>query len=134
MEAVRELRWRRQRLRAMLYLYMVFLLSGVLVGLLWRLSDTSVFVRVRLLSEIATSLGFVWFCSADARLVGRPLLPLARVGIFLFWPAGVPIYLLWARRFRGLGLLLLHGVLLFLVYVTPALATAYLVYGDWIPE
>jgi len=42
----------------------------------------------------------------------------------------VPIYLLWARRLRGLGILLLHGISLLLTYVAAFLATAYLAYGE----
>ena len=31
---------------------------------------------------------------------------IAKLGIFLLWPVGVPLYLLWARRLRGLAVLL----------------------------
>ena len=78
---------------------------------------------------LARQLGFMWFCTLDAKLVGKPLLRLARVGIFLGWPVGVPVYLLWARRLSGLGVLLLHGFLLVLVLGGSMLATGYLVYG-----
>lgn len=134
METTLEARWRRRRRSALVYLYAVFLLSGLLIGLLWHASDPDVFLRVRLLSAIAISLGFMWYCSADARLLGKPLLPMARVGIFILWPAGVPIYLVWAHQFRGLGVLLLHGFLLLLIYVASAMATAYLTYGGWFVE
>jgi hypothetical protein len=130
METASEIRWRRRRRNAMVYLYSVFLLTGVLRGLLWYSSDANVFLRVELLSAIATSLGFMWYCTADARLVGKPLLPIARVGIFILWPAGVPVYLLWARRLKGLGILLLHGVLLVLVLAVSMVAAGYLTYGE----
>jgi hypothetical protein len=130
METTFHVQWRRQRCRALVYLYVTFLLSGVLFGLLWRSSDADAFLWARLLSAIAISLGFMWYCTADARLLGKPLLPMARVGIFIFWLAGVPIYLFWARQFKGLGLLLLHGLLLFLTYLISAMAVAYLAYGD----
>ncbi len=84
METISESRWRRQRRNALVYLYAVFLLTGVCVcGLLWFSSDANVFPRVELLYAIAVSLGFMWYCTADARLLGKPLLPLARVGIFV---------------------------------------------------
>lgn len=130
METVSESRWRRQRRIALIYLYVVFLFMGVLRGLLWCSSDANAIVHGELLFAIAVSLGFMWYCTADARLMGRPLLPLARLGIFLLWQAGVPIYLLWARRLKGLGVLLLHGFLLLLVLVVSGLITAYLVCGD----
>lgn len=130
MEATLDIRWRRQRRGALVYLYAVFLVSGVLVGLLWYSSDADVVLRLQLLYAIGISLGFMWYCSADARLMGKSLLPLARIGIFILWPAGVPIYLLWARRLRGLGLLLLHGILLVSVKVAATLIAAYLAYGE----
>lgn len=130
METTSESRWRRQRRNALVFLYAVFLLMGVLNGLLWFSADEGVFLRVQLLFAIAVSLGFMWYCTADARLLGKPLLPPARVGIFVLWLAGVPIYLLWARRLRGLGILLLHGISLLLTYVAAFLATAYLAYGE----
>lgn len=130
METISESRWRRQRRNALVFLYAAFLLMGALSGLLCFSADEGAFLRVQLLFAIAVSLGFMWYCTADARLLGKPLLPLARVGIFAFWPAGVPIYLLWARRLRGLGILLLHGISLLLTCVAAFLATAYLAYGE----
>lgn len=130
METVSGNRWRRQRRNALVYLYAVFLLMGVLRGLLWFSADEGASLRVQLLFAIAISLGFMWYCTADARLLGRPLLPIARVGIFILWPAGVPIYLLWVRRLKGLGLLLLHGISLLLTYAATFLVTAYLAYGE----
>lgn len=130
METTLDVRWRRQRRVALVYLYAVFLVSGVLAGLLWYSSDADAILRLQLLYAIAVSLGFMWYCSADARLMGKPLLPLARIGIFILWPAGVPIYLLWVRRLRGLGHLLLHGLLLAVIKVAAATGAAYLAYGE----
>ena len=79
---------------------------------------------------LASQLGFMWFCTLDARLVGKALPQLARIGIFVAWPLGVPIYFVWARRFTGLGLLLLHGVLWLLVFVVTAMAVFYFGYGS----
>jgi hypothetical protein len=85
---------------------------------------------VELLLGLSTCLAFAWFCSVDGRLAGKPLLQLAKVGIFFGWPVGVPIYLLWARGVRGLGFLLLHGFLLLGVLLCAALLTNYLLSGN----
>jgi hypothetical protein len=111
-------------------LYVLSALLGVYSGAVTnsaqaRLPPESA-ARIELLLCIATCLGFMWFCTIDAKLVGKPLIQLAKLGIFLGWPIGVPLYLLWARGVRGLGLLLLHGVLLFLVLVCSILAGTYL--------
>ncbi len=87
-------------------------------------------MRIHLLQAIPISLGFMWFCSVDAKLAGKPLIQLAKLGIFLGWPIGVPLYLLWARGPRGFVTLVLHGTLLFLLLMVSGLVTGYLVYGD----
>ncbi len=117
----------------LIYLYSLFALSGVHTALTRTLAQTDSGLRIAentlVALALARQLGFMWFCTLDAKLVGKPLLRLARVGIFLGWPVGVPVYLLWARRLRGLGLLVLHGFVLILVAAVSMLATGYLVYG-----
>lgn len=127
----RQLRTRRRVV--LLYLYCL--------SALWAVH--SVFTEVPIETESGTriagntflalvlsgQLGFMWFCTLDARLVGKALPQLARIGIFFGWSLGVPIYLVWARRFRGVGILLLHGALLFLVFVITGLTVFYLRYG-----
>lgn len=78
---------------------------------------------------LAGQLGFMWFCTLDARLVVKPLPQLARIGIFLTWPIAVPIYFVWARQFKGLGLLLLHGVLWILLFLVTFTVLYYLRYS-----
>jgi hypothetical protein len=131
-EATFDDRWRRQRRRALVFLYLAFVLSGTLDGFLMSLPIGSLHpdctFRVWVLTAILLSLGFLWFCTMDARLVGRPLIEMARLSIFLGWPVGVPIYLVWARGTRGLGLLLFHGILLLFARLGAGLVTWYLVY------
>lgn len=43
----------------------------------------------------------IW-CAADATARGRALVWPARIGIFLFWPLGVPVYVVRSRGPRGL--------------------------------
>jgi hypothetical protein len=133
MEAVVQNRFKNQRRNALILLYLAFSLEGVLGGFALGEPEEDFhpdfILRVGLLSGLLLSLGFLGLCSADARLIGRPLVEMARLGIFFGWPVGVPIYLLWARGLRGFGLLLLHGFLLFVTWVCSALAAGYLLYG-----
>lgn len=48
-------------------------------------------------------------CLIDARLLGRRLVCPARLGLLFAWPLAVPIYLIWARGWRGLVAALLLG-------------------------
>ena len=113
-----EQRLRAQHRAIVISLYVLFVLSaGVIVGMSYlppgeRSADIA--ARIDLLLAIPTSLCFMWLCTVDGKLVGKPLIQLAKLGIFLGWPIGVPIYLLWARGIRGLGLLLLYSLLLLL--------------------
>lgn len=124
----REVRTRRRIV--VLYLYGLSALWAVYSVLTYAPAQTESGLRVASCAFVAlalgSQLGFMWFCTLDARLVGKPLPQLARIGIFLGWPLGVPMYLVWARRFKGVGLLLLHGAGLLLISVVAVLITLYL--------
>jgi len=129
-----EKRLKKQRRAVLVLLYVLFLLVGVYAGATANLPSTKLHpdfaARLSLLLFLPVSLGFMWFCTVDAKLAGKPLIQLAKLGIFLGWPVGVPLYLLWARGLRGLATLVLHGTLLFLLGVVSTLITGYLVYGN----
>jgi len=131
-DATIQSRLRRQRRAVLVFLYIVFLLTGLLDGFtvasLPRAAHPDFAVRIKLLEAILLSLGSLGLCTVDARLLGRPLIEMARLGIFFGWPVGVPIYLIWARGLRGLGLLLLHGFLLIVVWLVSVLAVTVLLY------
>ncbi len=129
---------RRERRAILVFLYVLFALWGAYDGTISNLPPAQFqpdfAMRVNLLLSIPLCLGFMWFCTVDAKLAGKPLIQLAKLGIFLGWPIGVPIYLVWARGLKGLGLLLLHGFLLLSITVCVQLSVAYLCYGTiWSP-
>jgi hypothetical protein len=128
-----EQQFRTRRRITLIYLYGLSALWGVYRALtldpLPTESAEGLSNGVFLMLALGTQLGFMWFCSVDARFVGRSLLRLAKIGIFLGWPIGVPIYAIWARGIlRGLGMVLLHGFLLFLTCAGFAVLTV-LVHG-----
>jgi len=134
MEATIQKRWKTRRRGALALLYVSFVLWGADVGLQAGIEPgklpSEFFWRVNLLLAIPLSLASLWFCVADAKLAGKTLVEMARLGIFFLWPIGVPIYLLWARNIRGLGVVLLHGILLCLVGFSSALITMILLICD----
>lgn len=113
-----ELELRRRRLATLVFIYVLAILYGAWIGIAYSPVGpelrADLVARTDLLAGILMSLGFMWLCTADAKLLGKPLIQLAKIGIFLGWPVGVPIYLLWARGVRGFVYLLLYGVLLLL--------------------
>lgn len=125
-----EQRLRTQRRAILVSLYLLLVWYGAVTAGMSHFpsADRSpdFVARIDLLLTIPTSLCFMWLCTVDSRLVGKPLIQLARIGIFLGWPIGVPIYLLWARGIRGLGLLLLHGFLMLLTALGTVLTITYL--------
>lgn len=133
METTVQDRLKRQRRNALVFLYFAFSLTGALDaftmgGPAGNFHPDFAF-RAGLLAGLLLSLGFLCWCTVDARLMGWPLVEMARLGIFFGWPVGVPVYLLWSRRLRGLGLLLLHGFLLIVAAACSMLAAGYLLYG-----
>jgi len=120
----------------LVYLYCLFAAWGAFAALTVEPPKTESAMRLAGIAWVAlaigTSLGFMWFCTLDGKLVGKPIPQLARIGLFVGWPLGVPIYLLWARRLRGLLVLLLHGILLSLLSMATALILAYVYLGpEW---
>ena len=127
----RQLKVRRRKVLAYLYcLWMLWGIHRVFTAVpIETESGTRIAGNTFLALALAGQLGFMWFCTVDAQVVGKPLPQLARIGIFCGWPLGVPIYLVWARRWRGVGMLLLHGFLLLLIYMATGLIGLYLRYG-----
>ena len=72
------------------------------------MSPTNGLLYLLLCAAIASAM--TGWCVADSRILGRPLLPVLQMITFFTWPVAVPMYLMWSRRFRGLGLALLHAV------------------------
>jgi hypothetical protein len=131
-EAV-ERQLRKRPRYALAVLYAAFLVAGACAGFLVGLPEDRIppgfLARTDLLLAILFSLGSMWFCTVDSKLLGKPIIQLAKLGIFLLWPIGVPVYLLWAHRLRGLGLFLLHGCGACLTVLATAIVTACLLYG-----
>ena len=69
------------------------------------------------------------WCVVDSHILGRPMLRITHEMTFLIWPAAVPLYLIWSRRFRGLGITLLHAVGLTVICTVAFIVTALLKYG-----
>lgn len=65
----------------------------------------------------AVGLGFTmaWWAITDASDRGRPIRPALRLLVMAIGWLAVPIYLVWTRRLRGVGWLLLNAVAYVLV-------------------
>jgi hypothetical protein len=59
---------------------------------------------------LAFSILLTYWCIIDSRVMGRPILSSFSWLIFFFWPVGAPSYLIWSRKWRGLGLAVLHAI------------------------
>src|SRR5271157_2809879 len=71
-----------------------------------------------------------YWCIVDGRIAGRPILHSFYWLIFFLWPLAVPIYLIWARRLRGLGFALLHAIGLYGVCFLAFHLAGCLIYGN----
>lgn len=107
---------RRERKRALIWLYGGVTLWGLLTGLL--LENAVVYYFFGFANAfIATN----WL-AIDCRHHDRSVHPVARLLFFIFWPIASFFYLLWTRRLAGLGWWLLNAV---------GLAGAYLLMGTF---
>jgi hypothetical protein len=64
---------------------------------------------LRLFFSLAFAILSTCWCTSDGRIRGRPVLNSFSWLIFFFWPLSVLSYLAWSRKWRGLGLALLHA-------------------------
>jgi hypothetical protein len=87
-------------------------------------------LAVDVLVALAAATVAAYGCVVDSRIVGRPVLQSLHWVLFVAWPVAVPIYLLYSRRLRGLGILVLHAIGLLLVATVAFHLTGYLAYGS----
>jgi hypothetical protein len=84
---------------------------------------------IGILLALAMASAVTYLCIVDSRIVGRPIVQSVHWIMFFTWPIAAPIYLIYSRGWRGVVLLLLHGVGL-IVVVNAAFGLAwYLVHG-----
>ena len=70
----------------------------------------------------------VW-CVADGATRKQVLVWHARIGIFFFWPIGVPIYLVWSRGGRGVVMSAVAVVGWIAVTFAAFMVSGYMAYG-----
>jgi hypothetical protein len=104
----------------------VYVLGG-LWGLHAALTRDSASVQLGLSILFASTVALC--CIADAKVVGKPMLISFQWLMFFTWPVSVPAYLVWTRRLRGLGLAVLHALLLAILSYATFLAACCLAYG-----
>lgn len=89
-------------------------------------------VLIRLMLSLALCSIVAYWCVVDSRLRGFPIVHSLHWIIFFTWPIAVPIYLIWSRRLRGLGLAFVHGIGLYAACLATYHLTGYIAYGaEW---
>jgi hypothetical protein len=88
--------------------------QSVVIALLWVMFASTV----------------TYWCVVDSRAAGRPILQSLHWIIFFTWPIAVPIYLIFSRKLRGLGIAFLHAICLLVVTNLAFHISGYLVYGE----
>jgi hypothetical protein len=80
------------------------------------------------MAPLVASLTCTLWCSADSTVRRQPLVWPARLGIFLFWPYGVPLYLVWSRGFLGIPLALIVALAWFMLMFIAVVASIIIAY------
>ena len=118
-----ELAQRRIRAHMLILLFLVSILWGLHSALTWQSEE------VRLALSLLTAFVVTQCCIADSKVVGKPILLSFQWLMFLFWGISAPLYLVWTRRLRGIGLAIGYGLLLLILFYLTFFATAALAYG-----
>lgn len=94
----------------------------------------SVPMRLDILVPLALYTAGSWWVIVDARTRGRAVPLHSRQLFFLIAALLIPAYVVWSRGWRGLGYLMLHGVLGYLLTAIVMNVVGRLVHGaQWMP-
>ncbi|HWB21094.1 MAG TPA: hypothetical protein VG711_12385 [Phycisphaerales bacterium] len=55
-------------------------------------------------------------CIADSKVRSRPMVHSAKLGLLVYWPVTVPVYLVWSRGWRGLVWIGVHLLAVMVVF------------------
>ncbi|MEE8450726.1 MAG: hypothetical protein V3R99_02395 [Thermoguttaceae bacterium] len=119
--------WKLRRL-LLVSLYVFFGASAICQAL----SPRSLLLAFVFPVAIASTVTF--WCVVDSRILGRPMLRVLQMLTFFTWPIAVPLYLVWSRRLRGVGLVFLHALGLMATLFIVFYVTIVLAYGPAILE
>ncbi len=79
-----------------------------------------------ILLGLATGLLLALLVALDARIVGKPLPQSAGWLVLFFWPVAAPACVIALRRWSGLGIVLGHAALLFILSAIVAVGVRWL--------
>jgi hypothetical protein len=112
-----------------------FLIAFYTLSVVWGVRN----IRFRepsdldLLMPVAFAICLGWWAIVDARRRGGPIPVLARPWFFLLAGVVVPGYVIWSRRWRGVGWVVLHAALWFVLATVAMHAGGMFVYGyEWL--
>lgn len=83
-----------------------------------------------LLTPVALSITLAWWAIVDARKRRHPIPVLSRTWFFLLAVLLVPGYVIWSRRWRGVGWVALHGILWYAFATMVMHGGGVMVFGD----
>lgn len=110
------------------YLLIAMYLLAVVSGL--RAVYDATETNLDLLLPIVSAICLGWWALVDARRCGHPIPPLSRPWFFLFAGLVVPGYVLWSRKWRGAGWLVLHIILWYAVAIVSLICGGFMIYGS----
>lgn len=110
-------------LRTLRNSYLIFLyVLAFFLGLQSALPEANV-VAI-LLMRLALAIAVVKACALDGQIIGKKILRIHQFLMLLTWPVTAPVYLVWARGWKGLLWLIILAVTLFIVFVIGAIGAS----------
>jgi hypothetical protein len=85
--------------------------------------------RLDILVPVVLSVALGWWAVVDAKHRGRPIPIFAQPWFVLFAVPLVPAYMIWTRRWRGVGWLVLHAALWYALATVTMHVGGLLVFG-----
>jgi hypothetical protein len=111
----------------LLFYYLLAELWGIRNIWYWEPSTLDYFVPIAL----AVALG--WWAVVDAKRRGRPIPMVSQPWFVLLAMLLVPMYMIWSRRWRGVGYLALHAALWYALATATMHVGGIILFGkDWL--
>lgn len=85
---------------------------------------------LRLILSALTGSTATYWCVVDSRILGRPIVQSLHWIMFFTWPVAVPLYLVYSRKLRGLGIAVIHAIGLLIVTALATFLAGYITYGN----
>ena len=115
---------RRYRVFLIVLVYVIMALTGIRFGIVQDITRERQFFNSLILGLVLTQI-----CIVDSKIVGKPLSKFSYWLVFIFYGIAVPVCVIRAHGFKGVGIVIAHYLGFMLISIIFAVITYLFLYG-----